>query len=456
LVVCAGLFWSRSRSHKALVDTQLAAGQSNTTSTATQSSTQTLQTAKTVPVLPPQEQVAKLKREAVAVAEQVAAAYPNDPLTYALLGSAFYNTGQSEEAIKHLKKCLELRPNQADAYEILARIAYEKGEPEETARLSQEALKHGPASPDVLNRLGQALMDSGRTEEAIRALQQAVRLPQPISESWHLLGQAQMQAGEYAQAKESFRKAVALVPDHTQAFFGLYTACMRLEQTEEAGRYREQFVKLEAIDRQSLSDRSAQEDTRSGLPLVRATVARTVFGAAQIYRLHEQNDKAAELFRKAAALDADSPAYRSALESFYLQHKNPAEGVMVFQQLIAEQPQNPLNYMFVGRLQSRLENFEEAERSLRKVQELAPEWMEGYRALAELYLRANRKGDQAILLTRKMVQLEPSGPNYYLMAVALARNNDPQGALDAVKQAIARSPGEPKYEELLRRLQQAP
>lgn len=404
----------------------------------------------------PQAEAARLKREAVSVAGQVAEAYPNDALAYALLGSAYYNTGQSDEATKHLKRCLELRPDQTDAYEILARVAYEKGELEDAARLCQEALKHRAAAPDVLNRLGRAQMDLGRTEEAVRTLQQAVRLPRPTSESYYLLGQAQMQSGNFAQAKESLLRAIALLPDHTQAYFGLYTACLRLGQAEEAGRYREQFLKLETIDRKNLTDRSAQQDTLTGLPMVRETVARTLFGAAQIYRIHEQTAKAAELFRRSAALDADSVVYRSALEASYVQRKDPAEGVRVFEQLASEQPGNSLNHLSLGRLHGQLDHFEAAERSFQRVQELAPKWAEGYRALAEHYLRTNRKMDQAQVLARKVLALEPSGAHYYLLAVACLKNSDHPGAVAAVKQALVLSPDEKKYQQFLQQIQQTP
>jgi len=265
-----------------------------------------------------------------------------------------------------------------------------------------------------------------------------------------------MQAGDFAQAKEGFRRAIELLPDHTQAYFGLYTACLRLGQTEEAARAREQFLKLEAVDRKALTDGSAREDTLTGLPMVRETVARTFFGAAQIYRVHEQAGKAAEFFRKSAALDGDNPGYRSALEAFYVQRKDLAEGVRVFEQLAAEQPDNSLNYLFLGRLQGRLEHFEAAERSFQKVQELAPQWAEGYRALAELYLRTNRKTDQARVLAGKVLDLEPSGSHYYLLAVACLKNNDRPGALEAVKKALAMSPAETKYQQLLQQLQRTP
>ncbi len=407
-------------------------------------------------VPPPREEASALKLEAVAVAGRVAEAYPNDPLTYALLGSAYYNTGQSDEATKYLEKCLELSPDQAEAYEVLALIAYEKGNLEDTVRLCQQALERGPANPEVLNRLGRAFMDQGQTEQAIPPLQRAVALPRPISESSYLLGQTYLQSGDPAQAKESFLRAIALLPDHTQAFFGLFTACSRLGQTEEAVRYREQFQKLEAIDRRTLSDQSARDDTRTGLPQVQQTVARTFFGAAQVQRAHGQTGKAAELLRKSATLDPDNLTYRAALEAHYVQAKELAEGVKVFQQLAAEQPGNTLNHFYLGRMHGRLDQFEAAERSYQKVRELTPDWPEGHRALAELYLRANRRTADAPGLARRVVELEPSASHYYLLAVSCLKNGDRPGALAAATQAVSLKPSETRYQQLLQRLQPTP
>jgi tetratricopeptide (TPR) repeat protein len=403
-----------------------------------------------------QAEAADLKREAIAIATQVAGAYPDDAFTSALLGSAYYNTGQSSEATKHLQRCIALNPKQADAYEILARVAYEKGEPEESARLCQEALKHGTAGPELLNQLGRALMDQGKTEEAIRSLQQAARLPQAPSESHYLLGQAYLQSGNPTQAKESFRRAVSLSPDHTQAVFGLFTASQRLGQAEEVARYREQFQKLEALDRRALSDRSAQEDTRSGLPLVRKTVARTVFGAAQIHRAHGQPEQAANLFYRAAVLDPDQAAYRAALESFYVQRKALADAAPVFERLTAEQPSNHLNYLYLGRIHARLQNVDAAERDFSKVQALAPGWPEGYRAQAELFLRAGRKLPEALRLARKAVELAPAANHYHLLAAICAENGDRPAAINAMKQAVALEPNRTLYREFLLKLQEAP
>jgi len=396
-----------------------------------------------------------LKGEALATAKLVVQAYPEDPLVYALLGSAFYNTGQAETSARHLRKCLELNPRQAEAYQMLARIAYDQGKPEEAAGLCQKALDCGPATPDVLNLLGRALLDAGRMESAIRALQQATALPRPVGESFYLLGQAQMQAGDYESAKGSFLRATALVPDYTQAFFGLYTACVRLGQDADARRFREQFQKLESMDRKVLRDRSTQEESLSGVPLVRKTVARTLFGAGQVYQAHRESEKAVALMRRAALLDADNLAYRAALESHFNQQKSPEQALGIFEQLVAEQADNPLNYYFLGRVRDRLQQWEAAERAFRKTQDLLPAWSGGYRGLAEMYLRTNTKLPEALKLAQKVVELEPAASSYYLLAVACLKTRDRAGALQAVKRAVELSPDDKRYRDLLEQLQAA-
>ena len=139
-----------------------------------------------------------------------------------------------------------------------------------------------------------------------------------------------------------------------------------------------------------------------------------------------------------------------------MQSKALSEGVEVFEQLAAQQPASSLNQLFLGRLHDRLNHFDAAERAYRKAQELAPEWAEGYRALAELYLRSDVKPGEALVLAKRVIELEPTDSHYYLLAVGCLKNHNRAGALKAVQQALVLSPGEKRYQELLQQLQQAP
>jgi tetratricopeptide (TPR) repeat protein len=402
----------------------------------------------------PESETNTLKREAVTVANELVSQYPSDALVYALLGSAHFNIGQADEALRHLRHCIELNPDQADVYEIQGRIAYDKGQIDESVRLFQEALKRGSPNADLLNRLGRAQLDLGKTEDAQATLQQAVQLPDAPGESRFLLGQSYLQAGAFAKARDSFQAVIQQIPDHTQAFFGLFTACTRLGLSDDADRYRKEFVRLEGSDRKSLTDSSLQPDSLSGVGFVRETVARTFAGAGQLYRAHGRLDQATEQFRKAAMLDGSTPSYRAALESLFLQRKLPLDGIRLFEELTTANPTNYLNHLFLGRLQSKSGLFEPAEKSLLTVQKLVPGLPEGHRALGELYLRANRKLPEALAELRISVDLDPSPPHFYLLSIAYTKNKDPQGALNAIQQAIKLRPNEGAYLKLREQLLQ--
>lgn len=403
----------------------------------------------------PQSEAGRLKEEAVATARAVAQDYPDEALTAALLGSANYNIGRSAEATQHLRRCVELDPTQAEAYEILARIAYDRGDMDEAVSLGRESLRRAPGNPEGLNRLGQALMDLGRLPEAVETLQQATRVTEPLAQSFYLLGQAHLLSGQFAEAKASFLRAVTQQADHTQACFGLFTVCQRLDQPAEAAKFRQEFERHEAADRATLTDRSARGDTLSGLPAVRQTVARTLFGAGQLHLAHQQPAKAALLFQRAARLDPEPTAYRAALEASFLQRQALAEGVTVFESLAAEQPTNHLNFMYLGRLQSRQQNFAAAEQAFLQVQTLAPTWPEGYRALVELSVRSNQKLPEARRHAERLVELAPTASNFQWLALTCAKVGDRPAALAAVQHAIDREPREPRYQKLRQQLENA-
>lgn len=405
------------------------------------------------PIPSPQAEAAALKREAVEVAGQLAADYPDDAVSYALLGSAHYNSGRSDEAVKWLKKCLQLDPDRADAYAMLAMVASEKGQLEQAVSLCNSALTKNSAMPGVYNRLGRALMDLGRTDELVRTMEQAVKMPGRSSESYYLLGQGYLQSKEYAKAKQRFRLAIGLLPDHTQAYFGLFTACTRLGQREEADQYRKRFQELELVDRKALSDRNVQEDTLSGLPKVRETVAKTYTGAAQIYYAHKDSSKAEALWRRAATLDPQNMLCRSALVALYRQQNRTADALKLFEQLAETQPESGMNHFQLGNIHARLGQFDAAERAYQKVAELAPHRAEGYRALAELYLRSDRKPSVAKTLVQKVVELKPSAPNYFLLGVACAANRDHAGALAAMGRAMELDPDNRQYRRFHERLE---
>jgi len=407
-------------------------------------------------ISPPKEpDPEKLKQQAIQAAIKVANKYSESPMSHVLLGSAYYNIGQSDEATIHLNKSLEMQPDLMEPRIMLAKIAYEKGNPEESIRVCEEAMMHGKPHPEILNRLGQAQMDIGKTEEAISALKNAVVLAFISPESWYLLGQAHMQARQFDEAKTAFLNAIRINPKHTQAYFGAFTSCQRLGETEEATKYRDLFVENEAEDRKALAERSADKENLSGMEMLKDVSARTFFGAGQMHFANGETDEAAKLFYQSAELDQESQEYRLALETVYVSTKQLEEGKKAFDRLSKATPTNPLNHYFLGRLATRSRQLDEAETHYKRARFLWPDWAAAYHALAELYMIGNRKFEDAVQMAAKAVMLEPNAARYYLLSAACIKTRNLEGALNAIRQAVELDPKDQRYQGLLKQLEQA-
>ncbi len=95
-----------------------------------------------------------------------------------------------------------------------------------------------------------------------------------------------------------------------------------------------------------------------------------------------------------------------------------------------------------------------AAQAYQKVMQLAPERPEGYRALAELYLKTKQRLPEVESLVEQVVQRQPTAANYFLLAVACAQNENLPGAREAMGRAVELAPGNADYRRFYERLQQ--
>jgi tetratricopeptide (TPR) repeat protein len=297
-------------------------------------------------------------------------------------------------------------------------------------------------------------MDLGRPGEAVESMQAAVSLQTRSSQTHYLLGQAYLLDRKLEQARQSFLTAVGLRPDHTQAYFGLFTVCSRLGRTDEAARYRDRFLELEAADRASL--RSDKQSETGGLELVRRATARTLTGAGQVLASKRDLSGAVKLWQRAALLDPDNMSARQGILAVYRARRRPEGALSFFRRLTESQPDNTLNYYLIGDLQASAGRTRDAEISYRKMTELRPDEPNGYIALAEHLLRVGQQPQRAVALAQRAVQLQPSADNYFLLARTCYATGDRPGALRACQTSLRLEPSNPRYQRLLRSITKGP
>jgi Flp pilus assembly protein TadD len=129
------------------------------------------------------------------------------------------------------------------------------------------------------------------------------------------------------------------------------------------------------------------------------------------------------------------------------------DAVQICKKIIKLEPEDPVAYLNMGLLYSRLQKTVEAEESFVKAIKLAPEKSDGYRELALAYLKSDIKLQEAKKLVEHAVKLEPTAVNYMALSRACDKNGDIAGAISAAKRAVELEPSNPIYQQIYQALQ---
>jgi len=391
-----------------------------------------------------------LKKEEIEVATRLMEDLPDSPSALALAGTVHSRLGNSAKAAKYWEKCLELDPRHAEVHHHLGWIALRKGQHEKAAALFRKALEISPNLPGVHYRLACAMMFLGRSADAIAPLEKEIQISPKAAESHYLLGQAHLQLNECELAKKNYEAALRIRPDHRNACYGLAIVCARLGEREHARAYRERFKKLKAKELRALIDESESFDD---LAAMQQRLATTHTGAGQVCHKHGHHRKAEAHWRRAATVDPKNVACRKLLASMYQSSNRERDALEMREQLREIDPEDAINWLNIGVLNARLQQFAAAEKAFRKAVELAPQSSQGYRALAVLRLRTRKGLSEARTLAHSAVKLEPSVSNYLLLSRICYENGDRASAVAAMKRVVELDPGNRRYRQMLRALQ---
>jgi superkiller protein 3 len=397
----------------------------------------------------PEQEFILLKKEEMALAQQVLKDFPNRDDSYVLMGDLNARHGESAEAVKFWEKSLEINPKCFEAWRNMGSVALEKGQFDQALKFLRKALEIRPHAA-VWSDIAKALMDSGKYVEAIAELQQEIKIF-PSSFTAHFqLAEAYLQQKEYDKAKKYYEETIKLQPNHSHAYHGLITVCARLKQVDKAQEYRAAFKKIRA--KQSYAYMGRQWDTIADLESLRKGVVRTYLDAEDLYCNSSNLSKAEKLLNRASRLDPNDTRCQERLGVLYFKTNRATEALECFEKIARVDPNNPISYLNIGKIATSLKMFEKAEQALRKTVALTPNDPVGYRELARFYLRTNTNVAQAYSLTQKAITLEQNAEAYFLLGWAADVNGDRAGAMQAMEQAIKLEPDNQQYRKIYERI----
>jgi tetratricopeptide (TPR) repeat protein len=379
------------------------------------------------------------------LAEKVVRDFPNSGEAYILMGSLHRRLGSSAKAIEFWEKGLELSPKRADVYHSLGIIAMERGDFEQAISSWQKVLEINPRMPGVHNSIARALMGLGRHDEAIKELQEDVRISPESVDSHFLLGQAFLQQQNYDKAKMYYERTIELQSDHLNAYYGLSTACARLKQSDKAKEYRAIFTKLRADTRE---DRKYGHSPADDLARIRQGTAGLSMQAAKLYQASGEIGRAEQLLKNAIAVDPNNAAPHKRMAVLYRVTNRIPAALAQCEKVRQLEPNDPACHLLIATLALQLKNANRAETAFRDFIALCPNQSVGYRELAQLYIRTNRRLDEAKKIAKKAVELESTAENYFILGWTCQRTGDKQAALAAMQKAIELAPGNVEYRKM--------
>ena len=164
----------------------------------------------------------------------------------------------TSRAGRELTHMLDINSDQPTGRMQLSQFAYARGDTQAAIRQIRKAIEWDPNSPPFHHDLAILLNTAGDNAGAMKALREAIRLDPEEAEYHYKLALALAEAGDVQKAAAALGKTVELDPSNSRAWYNLGLALNGMNQPQQA---------VEALLRGEAAD-----PTDAAIPYARATI----------------------------------------------------------------------------------------------------------------------------------------------------------------------------------------
>ncbi|MCC7202777.1 MAG: tetratricopeptide repeat protein [Nitrospirae bacterium] len=170
---------------------------------------------------------------------------PGSAMVHNNLGGLLLERGQTDEAIIHIKKALDLEPDHANAHDNMGNALRRRGQLDEAIAHYQSAIEIEPNHFKAHNHLGFALFQTGRVDEAIAHYRKSLQIYPGYGDAWNNLAYALQQTGRVDEAIPLYQTSLKLQPGNAPAHSNLARALAQKGRWTEAMEHQKTSVKLQ-------------------------------------------------------------------------------------------------------------------------------------------------------------------------------------------------------------------
>jgi tetratricopeptide (TPR) repeat protein len=279
---------------------------------------------------------------------------------YAELAGAYGNRNDYvSKAIQHYQDALKADPSAGIIFEELTDLYIQTNRLRDAVTQAEDLLKQNPDNLDARRMLGRIYTrmagdsQAGKVNEdylklAIEQYQKVTAKDAKDAESWVVLGRLYRFANNSVDAEKAYNEAIKAEPGNEDALTGLALLYSDVGDTRRA------IEKLKAV-----TDKNPSE--------------RTLALLARAYRELRDYKSAADALQKAVALAPDDTRLIAELADNLFLCNQLDEALHLYQQLAADDPQNPMLPLRISEIYRVKRDFAKARESLAKAKTLDPD-----------------------------------------------------------------------------------
>jgi tetratricopeptide (TPR) repeat protein len=150
------------------------------------------------------------------------------------LGLELVRLGQTDEAIKHYRKALQISPDFEETHSNIGIALLQQGHAGVAIVEFHKALQINPSFLEARNNLGIALLQQGHIDESLAQYREALRVNPDYAQTHYNLGNAFLGQGRTEDAAAQYREALRINPDNADVRTNLGNALLQQGRTDEA------------------------------------------------------------------------------------------------------------------------------------------------------------------------------------------------------------------------------
>ncbi|MCA9193470.1 MAG: tetratricopeptide repeat protein [Planctomycetales bacterium] len=357
-----------------------------------------------------------------------------------------FEFGDLQRAASLWNEILEKNPNFVYALRGLGDIATLDGNLPEAIVYFRRALNIDPQSLSWKLTLGSALLQAGQLDEARQVLQDVVNRSPQNDEAHLQLAQVLAQLNEIDASITEFETAIALNPDDRAARIGLISAYGRAGRMDDAKQQRENLNGLQVtVAEQRKTGRQNYDDVTA----IRIDIARMYVDVARVHLAVGNAETAKLLLMRAHSMDPHDLDSRQALAYLAVSQGQPHNAIRWLLEIANLDNQTWSTISEIVRLYLELGKINESEETLIEFANNHTDSLQVERELVRFYTQVKPDKALAIDHAAKATRLSNSAEDFGMLASVYENFQEPELAIQALKNAVELEPENNTYRELL-------